>query len=226
MDIKLNFICKGGGFPLILLHGNGESCEYFSKQIEYFSKSYKVIAIDTGGHGKSERGDGEFSLKRFADDLYGFMLENGIKKAHIIGFSDGAAIALFFALKHSEMIEKAVLCGGNISPDGVKRYFQIPVELGYRLAKLFAAKSRTAAAKAEILGLMVNEPHITTNELKTVTVPVLVIAGTHDVIKRTHTELIAKSLPYSALKFIKGGHSLPAQRADEFNGAVEEFLKG
>lgn len=220
MYIKLNFICKGGGFPLILLHGNGESCEYFSKQIEYFSKSYKVIAIDTGGHGKSERGDGEFSLKRFADDLYGFMLENGIKKAHIIGFSDGAAIALYFALKHSEMIEKSVLCGGNISPDGVKAYFQVPVKIGYRLAKAFSSK------KADILGLMVNEPHITPNELKTVTVPVLVIAGTHDVIKRTHTELIAKSLPYSALKFIKGGHSLPAQRADEFNRAVEEFLKG
>ena len=121
MDIKLNFICKGDGFPLILLHGNGENCEYFHNQTEYFSKHYKVYALDTRGHGKSERGNGEFSLKSFADDLYGFMLEHGIKKAHIIGFSDGAGIVLYFGLKHTEMIEKAVLCGGNISPDGVKR---------------------------------------------------------------------------------------------------------
>lgn len=225
MDIKLNFICKGDGFPLILLHGNGESCEYFSRQTEYFSKHYRVYATDTRGHGKSERGDGEFSLKSFANDLYEFMLEHGIKKAHIIGFSDGAGIVLYFALKHTEMVEKAVLCGGNISPDGVKRYFQIPVELGYKLAKLFAAKSRTAAAKAEILGLMVNGPHITPDELKAVTVPVLVIAGTHDVIKKSHTCLIAKSLPCSTLKFIRGRHSLPAQRAEEFNSAVENFLK-
>mgnify|MGYP002264834782 CR=1 FL=1 len=53
MDIEHFYIEKGRGFPLILLHGNGESCEYFSRQISYFKENYRVIAVDTRGHGKS-----------------------------------------------------------------------------------------------------------------------------------------------------------------------------
>ena len=61
----------GSGYPLILLHGNSESAEYFRHQIDYFSEEYRVIAVDTRGHGRSPRGDGPFSISRFADDLNG-----------------------------------------------------------------------------------------------------------------------------------------------------------
>lgn len=51
MDIQLNYIEKGKGEPLILLHGNDNSCRYFEKQIDDFAKDYHVYAIDTRGHG-------------------------------------------------------------------------------------------------------------------------------------------------------------------------------
>lgn len=66
---------KGQGEPLILLHGNRENHEYFRNQIEYFSKSYRVIALDTRGHGKSPRGDEPFTIRQFAEDLREFMDE-------------------------------------------------------------------------------------------------------------------------------------------------------
>ena len=47
MDIKLNYREQGDGYPLILLHGNGEDSSCFRHQLEYFSKEYRVIAIDT-----------------------------------------------------------------------------------------------------------------------------------------------------------------------------------
>ena len=74
MDIELFYEQKGNGFPLVLLHGNGEDHSYFVNQIDYFSKKYRVIAIDTRGHGKSPRGNGVFSISRFANDLYEFFL--------------------------------------------------------------------------------------------------------------------------------------------------------
>lgn len=55
MDIQLSYTEKGTGHPLILLHGNGEDGTYFSHQVSCFSKTYRVIAIDTRGHGKSPR---------------------------------------------------------------------------------------------------------------------------------------------------------------------------
>lgn len=224
MDIKNYYIEKGDGFPLLLLHGNGEDNCYFNHQIEYFSSMYRVIAIDTRGHGKTERGELPFTIAQFADDLYNFMLVQDIKKAHILGFSDGANIAMKFALKHPEMVERLILNGGNLFPAGVKRSVQIPIEIGYKIASIFACKSAGAKKNAEMLGLMVNDPFIEPGELAGIRSYTLVVAGTKDLILKEHTELIADSIPKSRLVFIEGDHFIAAKRPDKFNAMVADFL--
>ncbi len=79
MELINHYEEAGAGEPLILLHGNGESCEYFSRQISYFKENYRVIAVDTRGHGKSPRGTAPFTIRQFADDLYAFMRRRGIR---------------------------------------------------------------------------------------------------------------------------------------------------
>ena len=225
MDIKLNFIEQGQGQPLILLHGNGESCDYFEHQIAYFSKQYHVIALDTRGHGQSPRGEKPFTIQQFAEDLHDFMDENGIEKAVILGFSDGGNIALTFALKYPERVEKMIVDGANLFPSGVKPLYQWPIEIGYRIAKMFSKKSDKALRNAEMLGLMVNEPHIEPSELSHLTMPVLVVAGTKDMIKDSHTRLIYKNLPNAQLNIIEGNHFVANKNADAFNKVVDEFLR-
>ena len=170
-------------------------------------------------------GRGGFSIKRFADDLYGFMTEHGIEKAHILGFSDGGNIAITFALKHTEMIEKLIVDGANLYPAGVKRRIQRPIELGYYAVKLFAAFSSNAKAKAEMLSLMVNEPNIAPSELKNLNMPVLVMAGTDDMIRQEHTELIAASIPGAKLVILPGDHFIARNNSNAFNAAVRDFLE-
>lgn len=225
MDIQLHCIEQGQGQPLILLHGNGESCDYFEHQIPCFSKDYRVIAIDTRGHGKSPRGEKPFTIKQFAEDLKDFMDAKGITKANILGFSDGGNIALEFALKHPERIEKLILNGANLFPSGVKPLYQWPIEIGYRMAKLFANKDEKAKKNAEMLGLMVNEPHIEPSELARLTIPVLVIAGKKDMIKESHTRLIYKSLPDAQMNIIDGDHFIANKNHEAFNRVVERFLR-
>ena len=225
MDIQLNFIEQGQGQPLILLHGNGESCDYFEHQIPCFSSGYRVIAIDTRGHGKSPRGEKPFTIKQFAEDLHDFMDEKGIEKAILLGFSDGGNIALTFALKYPERVEKLILNGANLFPSGVKPLYQWPIEVGYRVAKLFSKKSEQANRNAEMLGLMVNEPHIDPSELSRLTMPVMVVAGTKDMIKESHTRLIYKSLPNAQLNIIEGDHFVANKNADVFNKVVAAFLR-
>ena len=219
MDIKLYYVENGEGFPLILLHGNGEDHTYFVHQIEHFSQTRRVIAIDTRGHGQSPRGTAPFSIKQFADDLLAFMDEQRIEKADILGFSDGGNIALTFALKHQERINKLILNGANLSPKGVKAAVQIPITIGYHLAKLLGGKD-----KAESLGLMVNEPNFSPDGLQALTVPTLVIAGNRDMIKTSHTELIAASIPNSTLCIIPGDHFIANKCSDLFNSIVNRFL--
>ncbi|MDD6800501.1 MAG: alpha/beta hydrolase [Firmicutes bacterium] len=224
MDVSLYYEEKGNGFPLILLHGNGEDHQYYVHQTEHFCRYYRVIALDTRGHGRSPRGKGDFSIKRFAEDLHDFMKEHGIEKADIVGFSDGGNIALYFAQKHPEMVRKLVLNGANLDPSGVKRSVQLPIELGYAAAKLFSRISEKAAKNAEMIGLMVNEPDIKPSELSSLKMPVLVIAGTKDMIKKKHTELIAKSIPGASLVFINGGHFIANNQSESFNRELERFL--
>ncbi len=224
-DIQLHFIEQGQGQPLILLHGNGESCDYFEHQIAYFSKQYHIIALDTRGHGQSPRGEKPFTIKQFAEDLHDFLDEKGIEKALILGFSDGGNIALTFALKYPERVEKMIVNGANIFPSGVKPLYQWPIEIGYRIAKMFSMKSEQAKQNSEMLGLMVNEPHIEPSELSHLTMPVLVVAGTKDMIKDSHTRLIYKNLPNAQLNIIEGDHFVANKNADAFNKIVADFLR-
>jgi len=224
-DIQLNYIEQGQGQPLILLHGNGESCDYFEHQISFFAKEYHVIAIDTRGHGKSPRGEKPFTIVQFAEDLHDFMDEKGITKANLLGFSDGGNIALTFALKYPERIDKMIIDGANLFPRGVKALYQWPIEVGYRIAKLFSKKSEQAKRNAEMLGLMVNEPHIDPMELARLSMPILVVAGTKDMIKDAHTRLIYKSLPNAQLSIIEGDHFVANKNANAFNKVVDEFLR-
>ncbi len=224
MDIKHFFIEKGQGEPFILLHGNGENGGYFKGQIDEFSKRYHVYAPDTRGHGRTPRGSKPFTIRQFAEDLLGFMDEHEIGRAHLLGFSDGGNIAMIFALRHPVRVNRLILNGANLNAEGVKRTTQIPIEIGYRIAKRFAGKSESAKTNAEMLGLMVNDPNVAPEELAGIQAKTLVIAGTDDMIRSGHTRLIADSIPGAELVFIKGDHFIAAKHPDEFNRAVLSFL--
>ena len=224
MDIHHYYIEQGNGFPFILLHGNNEDCSYFVNQMESFAQHFRVIAIDTRGHGKTPRGEAPFTIRQFAEDLLAFMDQHAIEKAHILGFSDGGNIAMVFALTHPERVEKLIFNGANLDASGVKRRIQIPIEIGYRITKLFSGKSHKAKKNAEMLSLMVNDPSVKSEELSQIQNPTLVIAGDRDMIKDKHTHLIAKSIPGAILSIIPGNHFVANQNPVVFNKTVLHFL--
>lgn len=225
MDIELSFVEKGKGEPIILLHGNGESSDYFKGQMDAFAGQYHVYAPDTRGHGRTPRGGMPFTIRQFADDLLGFMDSHGIGKAHLLGFSDGGNIAMVFAIRHPDRVDRLILNGANLNSGGVKRIVQVPIGIGYGIARLFSGGSEAARRNAEMLGLMVNEPNVSPAELAGIRAKTLVIAGTRDMIKEAHTRLIAESIPGAELVFVKGDHFIANRHPEAFNRAVLDFLK-
>ncbi len=137
---------------------------------------------------------------------------------------DGANIAMTFALRYPEYVKSLILNGGNLSPWGVKLTVQLPVLLGYGLVSLIALFDRKDVSKKEILGLMVHEPKLCPEELKGISAPTLVIAGTKDMIRESHTNLIQKNIPGSRLCIMEGNHFIAAEKSEEFNKQVFEFL--
>ena len=220
MNIKLYSREKGVGTPLVLLHGNGEDGTYFESQMEYFSSKYRVIAVDTRGHGRSPRGGKKFCLDTFADDLNDFFVYTGLPPAHLLGFSDGGNIALLFALKHPEKIKSLILNGANLFPDGMTEETHSEIQAQYQ-----KFRKNGDIKNMELFELMLNEPDINPAELQKVTVPALIIAGDRDMIKEEHTRLIAGSLPMAELKIIPGSHFIAKENPLTFNREVEAFLR-
>ncbi len=214
-SFQLAYEEAGSGIPLILLHGNGEDRSYFRHQIKDLQDIRHVYALDTRGHGQSPRGTAPFTLNRFVRDLEEFMDQNGIKQADLLGFSDGANIALLFALNHPDRVTKLILAGGNLDPEGMNPKDLQEIQEEYKTATGF---------QKELLSLMVNEPHIQPEELKKLIMPVLVTAGSEDVILEEHTRLMAEAMPDSRLVILSGSHWNAAESPEAFNRMVRAFL--
>ena len=223
MDISLYYEKRGAGEPLVLLHGNGEDGSYFLHQMEAFSREFLVYALHTRGHGRSPRGSAPFTISQFSEDLLAFLDEQGLKRVNLLGFSDGGNIALTFALRHPERVRRLVLNGANLTPRGVKAWVQLPIVLGYQIASRL--KSPKARTNAEMLGLMVHEPQIPPSELAGLMMPVLVIAGTRDMIREDHTRLMAREIPGARLALIPGNHFIARRNPAAFNRAVWSFFQ-
>lgn len=226
---KIHFEIYGEGEKhLLLIHGNGESSACFKKQFEDWSREYTLIAMDSRGQGGSTFGRKKLTINQIAEDGFALLEALGVKKAGVVGFSDGANAAIAMLLNDKNgVIEKAVLAGANLNPKGVKEIYQIPIELGFKVLARRAQRESAARKKLAVMSLMVREPDFSPEQLKTIKAPVLVIAGSRDMIKDAHTRLIAGSIPDAALRIVKDcDHFVFDHAADKVNGLVLDFMNG
>lgn len=211
---------------LLFLHGNGEDFRAFSRQLEEFSKDFQIVAIDSRGHGKSTMGKGSLTIEKMAQDAVCVMDGLHIPTASVVGFSDGGNIAIALGLFHLERVEKLVLAGANLNPEGVDESFQKVTKREYLLCRLQGLFSKKYRKKCKILGLMVNQPHYVAQQLRQIFCPTLVLAGDRDMIKPEHTQLIAQSLPKGQCKIIPNSDHFVFKRQPQLvNSLIIGFLK-
>lgn len=163
-------------------------------------------------------------MGQFVEDLNNLLESLEISNIILLGFSDGANIAMKFALKYSDKIRLLILNSGNLNKKGIKKVIQNSIEIGYRFMKIFSKKSEYAKKYMELLGLMINEPNIKIEELHSIQIPTLVIAGKNDMIKEKHTKEIADNIPNAELAIIAGNHFIANKESEKFNQEVEKFL--
>ena len=228
VDIKNYYVEKGQGDPLILLHGNGEDSTYFVNQIDEFAKYFHVYAVDTRGHGQTPRGTAPFTIRQIAKDLADFMDEQGIEKADILGFSDGGNIALIFAIKYPEKVNRLIADGANLDTTGIVPKLMAAMKREYNKAVKEGEKSdpEGQANREELFSLMVNDPNIPVSELAKIKAKTLIMAGTKDMIPEEHTKMIAENIEGARCEIIEGDHFIAAGNPKEFNSIVLGFLRG
>lgn len=209
---------------IVLLHGNGESGKHFKNIIPVLSHKYKVVAIDSRGHGKSDFGGSQLSLGTMAVDLVNVLEALGLGRVNIVGFSDGANIAMLTAIKNSDIVNKAVLIGGNYNFWGLKPLTGLMVAVGYYCSLLGGFIDPRNRLNKEYFSLMFKEPDLKRESLKYIKAPVLVINSDRDMIKISHARAIANTIPNAELKIVKGDHFWIYRNPEEAGRIIKEFI--
>ena len=224
----------GAGSPVILLHGGLANSDYWGNQVPALTNtSHRVILIDSRGHGRSTRDERPYTYELMASDVVAVMDALKIKKAAVVGWSDGGIISLVLALKNPERLTRVFAFAANMDPSGNipgvednPTFSRFIHEASLAYAKISPTPTGFEAFSHAISRMWDTEPNYKASDLATIRVPVAIVDGDHDeAIKREHTEYLARSIPGARLIILPGvSHFAMLQDPAAFNAAMLGFL--
>ena len=217
--INMYYEIYGTGRPLLFLHGNGGSIKSARAKIEYFKQYFKVIAIDSRGHGKSIDTAKELTYVQMAKDISVLLDSLHIDSAYISGQSDGGILGLLLAINYPAKVAKLATYGANLFP-GKKAIVDEIDKLVMDTVK--ATKNPTTK---RLYSLLAYQPNITEKDLQKIQCPVLIMSGDRDVIRLEHSITIFKNIPNSNFFVMPGAtHFGTVEKPELYNMIMMDFL--
>jgi pimeloyl-ACP methyl ester carboxylesterase len=251
-NIKLYYESQGRGEPLVLLHGLGSSTRDWQNQVAFFSKRYQVILVDVRGHGRSDKPPGPYSIPQFAQDLVLFLEALALPPVFLAGLSMGGMIAFQMAVDRPDLVKKLVVV--NAGPEYLMNTFKQRIQVWIRflilrifgmqkigellskrlfikpeqeqLRKLFVERWAENDARAYRDSMQAIVGWSVMDLIAKISCPTLILASDEDYTPVSEKQLWTKKLSGGQLGVIKDArHALPVERPQEFNAALESFLK-
>jgi pimeloyl-ACP methyl ester carboxylesterase len=237
----IHYEAAGEGFPLVLLHGIGSNSRSWRRQLAALSSSFKVIAWDAPGYGRSSDPAGKPSMAFYANSLRSLTDGIGIDHIHLLGHSTGGVIAQEFYRAYPERVRRLILADTRYL--GARQTLEqrlkmirtmTPAQLAAERAPKLLSRSapedlvrETASIMSEVRPAGYEFAAIalaecdTRDVLRDLRVPTLLIWGAEDEI----TPLWSEVPPGARLEIIpNAGHLCYAEQPDKFNTIVREFL--
>lgn len=200
------------GKPVLLIHGNGGSHRSMRTQSLQLAKAgYRVYSPDSRGQGANAPLQ-EYHYADMAEDFYQFINALSLGRPAVYGWSDGGINALLLEMAHPGTCALMAVSGANLYPD---------CGPGFEEFKAWILKEGTPIAL-----MMLDEPQIDPSSLSAVKCPVLVTAGSGDLISEEHTRLIADSLPDSEIEIFEGeNHGSYIKKSPKMGRRLLEFFQ-
>ncbi len=230
---NVSYLQKGRGKDLLFLHGYLSSKEAFTAQISYFSRYYRVTALDFLGFGQSGKLTVPFSVSDYATWTEETLKALKVEKPHVIAHSFGCRVAVKMAEGKGQVFDKMLLTGpaGVILKRGLGYKLKVKT---YRFVKRFApnyAEKKFGSAEFRALTPLMKESYkkIVNEDLRgaasRVENEVLIVEGNKDTTTpKREAEAYLAAFPNGKLKFIDGGHFAFAENPLAFNLLAEEFF--
>lgn len=233
--IRMYYEVHGHGRALLLLHGGAGNGMQFEKQLPAFERRFTCIVPDLCAQGRSSDRAGALTYHAMAEDVVALMDRLGVKRADLVGWSDGGNTGLDLALHHPERIGHLVTFGANFRPDGLN-----PQDVAWNDTATVAAfgdgmregwqrlnpePGHYEEAMRKILRMWRTLPDLTPEQLGAIRARTLICAGEHDLVRREHTEALARAIPGAQLWIVPGAsHGALQEQPGRVNARVLEFL--
>jgi len=223
-DIRIAYCENGSGTSIILLHGNSGSKSIFKQYQNRYLDNFHTYALDSRGHGESVSIDSKYTINQYSDDVIGFCERLGIKKAYVIGYSDGGNISLFLAKKRPDIFERIIAVSPNYLVSGttdnsmklIRRFisiFKILKKLGINTTKMIMR-----------FDLMLNDIGISDDDLKSIHTNMSILYAQNDMIKEDHILSIGEMIPNSIIEKINNCTHLNIMRNENTISSIKRFF--
>ena len=212
---------------VLLLHGNGSSARHFKRQLPTYAAHLHVIAIDSRGHGRSNNTQTDIKITDLISDIEQIRMTLHVDQVVILGYSDGANIAMKYAIQYPQHVARLVLNAPNLTSEGVYKILWWGDNVAQVATAAMAPFSAYARRRHEQLHVMSEPLNITCQQLSDLTIPTLLVIGEFDLVKRRHIEHIAEIMPHAQVMILKGhGHFVTYTNPRKFAQLVAPFLIG
>ena len=231
---------KPDGPPVVVLHAGLCSIEFMGGQIEALAHaSYRVIAIDSRGHGRSTDTGPAPTYETLTDDVAAVMDSLRIGRADVVGWSDGGNVGLDLARRYPEHVRRLVAFGANHTPppDGadpkMTQWFKdAKPDVGeFAPIRWFYERNSPTPGNWAVLFQHEKEmafggPHWSLEQLGAIRAPVLLENGEHDLILLPYATEMKNAIPGARLEVVRGeGHELPLASPAKANRIMLAFLR-
>jgi pimeloyl-ACP methyl ester carboxylesterase len=244
--VEIYYEIYGSGDPLILLHGGFHDVTAWRNQIPELSKHFQVIAVDSRGHGASTFDDQPFSYELLTSDIIALMDYLKIDQADVVGWSDGAVVAIQMGIYHPSRIKHAVLIGATVQYEDSLKPLDQWVVSQKTLFKLYANmtlskyyKDRNPRpkdwpqARDKVYNMWraecyfpIRQGEDCLQQMARIKAPMLILVGEKEMIRKEHAEAIHNAIPNSKLITIEhANHFVMMQKPQEVNQAILDFLQ-
>jgi pimeloyl-ACP methyl ester carboxylesterase len=230
--VKLWYATFGRGEPVVMIHGGLANSNYWAHQVRALQNRYRVIVLDSRGHGRSSRDAQPYGYDLMASDVIALMDYLKVGKAAIIGWSDGAIIGLDIAMKNPDRVSRLFAFAANSDPSGVADISKSDVfnafvaRAGEEYKRLSPTPGEYSAFVDESKKMWDTQPKWTADDLAKIKTPTWIVDGDRDeAIKRENTEFMAASIPNAGLLIQpQVSHFSFLQDPQQFSNDVLHFL--
>ena len=228
---------SGDGPPVVLLHGAFAGASSFAAQTPALAAAgFTVYVPERRGHAHTPDVDGPLSYSVMADDTIDYLSHVLPDGAHLVGWSDGAVVALLVAMRRPELVQRMVLIGqyfnfdGRVPDSAIDALLRSPEAMGFLRSEYDQVSpdgpEHFPVVYEKTMRMIDTEPQLDLATFSAVTAPTLVLQGDRDEVTIDHSLAVVAALPSARLAVLPGTHLVPVETPDVVNPLLASFLRG